>query len=337
MRVFIIEETKRRISLRIFKLKQFGLLFAAMAFLSTGALSFYQGLNSAPKDVLWRFQQQQIDVPPEMDSFFAIDNFYQFHIKQAELAKFSLSVAEYRNEAGEKKRAIVFPPEKSTVVLSINDLRERVWRQAAEAIKRNIAENALLFSWWDSGQRLHLLTGRELWVKAPLSDLYPEQSERELWGSVAGGYDSDMTRLTKLSEWLLMDAEKAIQQIRQQIPQKQNAYLVVSVDDLARIEEISRLSGKALAIESKVFYRSDNIHATISAVKQWVREKGTGRYLVHPVPGIGIRAWRILNEADENLLLLRLLPFTHALEQPLQQLKQVFQSKWGGYLSIYQL
>jgi hydroxylamine oxidation protein HaoB len=57
---------------------------------------------------------------------------------------------------------------------------------------------------------------------------------------------------------------------------------------------------------------------------------------VQALPNGGTRAWRITREEGTKTLLARLLPFTTSLAKPLDKLSLVYQSPWGGYLSVYE-
>jgi hydroxylamine oxidation protein HaoB len=107
------------------------------------------------------------------------------------------------------------------------------------------------------------------------------------------------------------------------------------LDDLARLSEIEALSGVSLPFEARFFPGEANIHTQIAAVKRWAGEKGSGSYLIHPLPGGGIRAWRITAEEGEKTLLARLLPFVSSVGRTPAQLQLVYQSEQGAYLSIF--
>jgi hydroxylamine oxidation protein HaoB len=113
-------------------------------------------------------------------------------------------------------------------------------------------------------------------------------------------------------------------------------YWLACLDDLARLSEIEALGGAKLPFEARVFPAADNIHGQIAEARRWAGEAGPGAYLAQQLPGGGARVWRITREAGTKTLLARLLPFTSSLAQPLAKLSLVYQSSWGGYLSVYQ-
>ena len=253
-----------------------------------------------------------------------------------------LHVADYRDEQGDSRRAVVFLPESpesaipgSGVESALNRLRWQAWLDAAQAIDRHVGDDALFISWWDNAQRIHLLTGKNSWVESPAAELFAAD-HRDFWRRVSGGFIENPEPLRRLVEWLTMDAEQALASISQIFGKGQAIYLLATTDDLARISEIGKLSGRPLPFETRVFRAGDNIHNLITRVKRWAREKGSGSYLVQRLPGVGVRAWRITDPAGEKMLFARLLPFTSSLSNHLPDgLDLVYRSDWGGYLSIY--
>jgi hydroxylamine oxidation protein HaoB len=115
-------------------------------------------------------------------------------------------------------------------------------------------------------------------------------------------------------------------------------YVLACVDDLARLGEIERLSGVTIPLEARYFPAASDLHAQIKDVRRWASEKGEGaNYLVQPVMGGGVRAWRVTSPEASNLLLIRLLPFSKSLETPLQGARLVYQSHWGAYISVHEV
>jgi hydroxylamine oxidation protein HaoB len=78
-----------------------------------------------------------------------------------------------------------------------------------------------------------------------------------------------------------------------------------------------------------------DIHGPVQAVKNWVaNEQGSG-YLLQPQSGNRVRAWTVTHHDGEANLLVRLLPFTSSIAEPLAGYELVYQSDYGAYLSIY--
>jgi len=279
---------------------------------------------------------------PSVESHYSIRAVERFGIMRPGRRPLLLHVAAYRDEQGDSHRAVVFLPEspesgvpENGVDSALNRLRWQAWLDAAQAIDRRVGDDALFISWWDNAQRIHLLTGRKSWVRSPAAELF-DADHRDFWRRVSGDFVENPEPLRRLAEWLTMGAEEALASISQTLGKGQGVYLLASTDDLARISEISKLSGRPLPFETRIFQTGGNIHNLIARVKRWAREKGSSSYLVQRLPGVGVRAWRITAPAGEKMLIARLLPFTSSLSNHLPDgLDLVYRSEWGGFLSIY--
>ncbi len=163
--------------------------------------------------------------------------------------------------------------------------------------------------------------------------------KREFWRSIAGGFSSS-DRLKRLGRLLLDDAETALQALQDEVTAKEGVYLLICLDDLARVEEMSRLTGLEVPLEVKTFPFDGDVHGVVISVRHWAAQgEGTGSYLVRPLSKTGshVQAWRITDQAFEASLLARVLPFTSSLDRPLKNARLVYQSDWVSYLSIYEL
>lgn len=324
--------------MRPVSLKKVSLALLSIMLLLSGGMMLYQ--DFLPDQTL-HYQSRALPLPSSerYHSVFSIEKIDDYAVRRGNASPFHLKVARYRDDTGTFRHAIVFPTdsENSGALLNIDILRNQVWNQAAQSVREHTAQNAVFFSWWDNSQRLHLMAGRNGWADAPIAEAYEKNDEKKLWREIGGGFAPDSSKLKRLATWLMTDAEKSLEQIREILPPKKTAYLLTSMDDLARIQELSLLTDRPLQLQSRVFHSTDNVHTLIAAVKSWAKEGGTGSYLVQPFPGVGVRAWRIMDKKDEDLLFIRLLPFTHSLENPLDGVTMVFRSDWGGYISIFQL
>jgi hydroxylamine oxidation protein HaoB len=262
---------------------------------------------------------------PEVGGTFPIDSLTRYRIERLTGNAVELNVARYQDAS-----AIVFPAQGKS------QLRHDLWQSTADAIKNHSDANALFLSWWDDGQRIQFLTGRQPWLNQPVANAFPNASQKALWEEIGGGFNPDETRIKQFARWLSMDADAALAEMDQALPKGQPVYWLASLDDLARLSEIEALSGVKLPFEARVFPAADNLHSQIAAVQRWADEHGSGSYLVQQLQGGGAMVWRITNEAGEKTLLARLLPFTSSLAKPLERLSLVYQSAWGGYLSVYQ-
>lgn len=329
------EDTRRGSKLR---------LFLGLGLLLVGIAIFFYGLPRFFSEEL-RFEkikEMKSGDPgfPMLDGQFQPESLGEYEIGRADQVMVSLHAVSYRDKSGELRRAIVFPPtdQGSSALPGVGDgnrVRHDLWMKAAKAIRQHTDENALFVSWWDNAQRIHFLTGRDVWVAQPVADAFPEPRPRDFWGEIAGGFAEDEQPLHQLAHWLTMDADQALAELSELLPKDRPVFWAICLDDLARLSEIEALSGISLPFEARFFPAEANIHAQISAVKRWAEEKGRGSYLVHPLPSGGIRAWRITAEEGEKTLLARLLPFVGSVGHTPEQLQLVYQSEQGAYLSIF--
>lgn len=287
-----------------------------------------------------------------LNSFFQINSIETYHISLEENDSHDLSVAKYTDEQNRNKKAIIYLPDadasddESTVdkakkAFSSADksshYRYEKWLGTSEAINKHTNEQSLFVSYWDNAQRIHLLTGRETWILGPDKNAYSSSAEQALWESVAGGFDTE-GKLSKFSQYLLQDMDTAITELKKELSDDRETYILVSNDDLAHAQEMAALTGQGLPLETKLFPAAAELHNSISKVKEWAKEgEGTGSYLVQPMSEKFNRVWRITDKSFEDSLLVRLLPFTSSLDRPFDKTKLVYQSDWGAYISIYQL
>ncbi len=277
-----------------------------------------------------------------------------YHILIDENNTHKLSVANYKNSQGQDSKAIIFLPRKNQSTTKKKTIAEIVeessesdekptlfryekWQHVSEIIKKHTDENSLFVSYWDDAQRIKLFTGRETWINGPDKNAH-NKNELTLWEAVSGGFDSS-GKLAKYSQILLQDADSGLLALHEELPKDKDKYLLITSDILVRIQEISTLAGKGLPLETRMFPAAADLHNSISKVKEWSEEgNGTGSYLLQPVSEKFNRVWRITDKSFENTLLARLLPFSSSLDNPFSDnTKLVYQSDWGGYLSIYQL
>lgn len=291
-----------------------------------------------------------------LNSFFNINSIETYHISLEENASHDLSVATYTDEQGKDKKAIIYLPdadadadatddestvEKAKKAFSSADksshYRYEKWLGTSEAIKKYTNEQSLFVSYWDNAQKIHLFTGRETWITGPDKNAYSSPAEQALWESVAGGFNTD-GKLSKFSQYLIQDMDTAIAELKKELSEERETYILVSNDDLAHVQEMAALTGQGLPLETKLFPVAAELHNSISKVKEWAKEgDGTGSYLVQPMSEKFNRVWRVTDKTFEESLLVRLLPFSSSLDKSFDKTKLVYQSDWGAYLSIYQL
>jgi hydroxylamine oxidation protein HaoB len=301
------------------------------------------GLPASPLPEL-NWQKMQTSKPgeagfPSLAGHYPLEEVSKYQVQQGETVTFSLDSVQYRHSDGELHQALLYLPDTSappdTPAITSKTLRHDLWQAASAAILEHSQENSLFLSWWDNAQRIDFFTGRASWASAPLAAAYPHKHEQALWKQVAGPFGQEEAPLRQLASWLTMDTEQALLDMASKLQTDRSVYLLVCLDDLARVSELETLSGKKLGFEARLFAPSTDIHNQINEVKRWAGETGTGSYLVQNLPGQGVRAWRILDSETENSLFAKLLPFTSSLAHPVAKLELVYQSGWGAYLSIF--
>lgn len=253
---------------------------------------------------------------------------------------FSLLLASYKDKLNHDRRAILYPKDKMGAGLmpSPTGLRQSTWEDAVSAIRNNTTEDALFLGWWDDSQRIHFLGGRESWVSNPSAETFVSPFWKNFNDKLLAVIPSERERLISLARWLTMDCDKALTEMRAFFGSSQPIYILVTNDLVHRIGEMADYGGDTLTLTAKIFPVNDNLHGDIARIKQWAAEEGGGNYLVQK-EGANYRVWIIPKNAvsTKNTLLIRLLPFVHSLKQLPDHTQLVYQSQWGGYLSIYKL
>ena len=280
-------------------------------------------------------------VTPEVlgfSSHFPADRLTRYRVGMAQGLDIPLSVIEYRNEENQPEKVTVYPDAKAASPVTSANPRMALWSTAAEAISKHASPDALYVTWWDNAQRVHFLTGEATWPRRPAADALEGLPLSAFWQEASGGLAVDPAPVRQLAQWLTMDADLALRAIRSVPKVSKTLYLLACVDDLARLGEIERLSGVSIPLEVRYFPSGEDLHAQIKEVRRWASETGNGaNYLVQPVVGGGVRAWRVTRPEGANLLLIRLLPFSQSLENPLEGLRLVYQSHWGAYINLFEV
>jgi len=277
---------------------------------------------------------------PDLAGRYPADRLTRYEIGRDGEGSLILNIVDFRGDQGGLERAIVFPPAEGAAAEGRQaqgdvQLRHDLWKAAADAILAHTGEDALFVAWWDNAQRIRFMTGRKIWLHSPVAGAFPNGAQRRFWEEVSGGFGQDEKSIRQWARWLTMDAEEALAEMSAVLPKDKPVYFLMCLDDLARLAEIESLSGVRLPFEVRLFPAGD-VHAQIAGVKRWASEKGDGAYLVQQLPDGGVRAWRITTGEGAKTLLARLLPFATSLAKPLENQVLVYQSGWGGYLSIYQ-
>jgi hydroxylamine oxidation protein HaoB len=276
----------------------------------------------------------------DLQGAFSVDSVDDYTVERDGRDAFSLLLAHYKDSQGQEHRAVLFPKSKQTenVLPSATGLRQSIWQEAANAISRNTPKDALILSWWDDGQRIHFLSGRDAWASKPAAQTFVSPVWQHLQDSLLIASDSEREHLSTMAHWLTMGSDKALAEMRQMFGKSRPIYLLVTNDLLMRLGEMVDYGGASLPFVSKTFQAHDNLHGDIAQIKQWAVEEGDSNYLVQK-EGLNYHVWATAkaSEAEKNSLLVRLLPFVDSLKKLPEHVNLVYQSHWGGYLSIYKI
>lgn len=271
---------------------------------------------------------------------FPVDSIDSYSIQRDGKDAFSLLLAHYKDSDSQPYRAVLFPKNQhdNAALSSPTGLRQVIWQEAAKAISQNTPVESLLLSWWDDGQRIHFLTGRNAWLKKPSAETFISALWKHLQDNLLLASDLEREHLSKTARWLTMDSEKALEEIRKFFGTARPIYILVTNDLLMRLAEMADYGGTRLSFNSTVVPIRDNLHGDIAQIKRWVYEQGDGNYLVQK-EGLYYHVWATPQRsgAEKNTLLVRLLPFVDSLKKLPEGVHLVYQSHWGSYLSIYKI
>ena len=304
--------------------------------------------EEAPSATL-RFEERTLALESRhhesFDTRFPIDGISRYAISLGALLSYHLDVARYRDAGDVPRRAIVHLSDNGSEAGPMSGvepyrLRREAWNDLGRVVARHTDDRAMFVGWWDNMQRLHLHTGRRGRPRYPDAGAYPRTEQRELWGNVAGDFLSDDS-LACLSRHLLKQVDEGLAGVADCVRSGEDGpmFLLVSTDDLAHIQEMSYLAGRGIPLETRVFSSEGDIHGVVASVNAWAgHAQGTGSYLVQPARGFTVRAWRVIEQAFEDSLLVRLLPFSSSLERGSpEHARLVYQSAAGAYLSVYEI
>lgn len=269
---------------------------------------------------------------------FPADSIERYSFRYDGKEAFDLLVARYRDGDGAERTAVLFPrgEKESLFSVSPSGLRHDVWQAAAKAISSKAPENALFLSWWDDGQRIHFLSGREAWLRAPSEQSFINPVWKAMRQKLQEASAEERERLVKMARWLTLDAGKALAEMGEYFGKSRPVYLLVTNDLLLRLSEIAAYGGASPPLASKRFPAGENLHGDIAQVKRWANEEGDGNYLVQKEGGY-YRAFRPAQGEAKNTLLVRLLPFIDSLKKPPERVSLVYRSRWGAFLSVYKI
>lgn len=276
----------------------------------------------------------------DLQGAFAVDSVDNYTIRRSGKDAFSLLLAHYKDSQNRERRALIYPKNKqeTAALISPTGIRQTIWDEAALSIKQNMPDDAVILSWWDDGQRIHFLSGRDSWISKPSGETFKTPVWEHFKSNFLLADNEEKIRLVQLARWLTMDSDQALTEIRQTFGNAHPLYLLVTNDLLLRLGEIADYGSASLALTTASFQANDNLHGDIAKIREWAGDNGNGNYLVQKEGG-GYHVWATPkdNESVKQMLLVRLLPFVDSLKKLPDGIQLVYQSHWGGYLSIYKL
>ena len=323
-------------------LKQaFLVLFSGVLLMAGSTLLYKQyKLNSLKQDaeapLMVKHSQEKTS---DLQGVFPVEVNNRYTFQKNGKDAFSLFIANYKNQNAQTSNAILFPAgEHDSLNPNTTALRQSIWLETAKLIQTHTPENALILSWWDDGQRINFLSGREGWLNKPSIETFKSNLWKKLQGNLLLAPSSEKDRLNQMARWLTMDSDKALAEIRSTFGSKRPIYFVVNNDLLMRVGEMADYGGTPLLFSTKALQARDDLHGDINQIRRWANEEGDGNYLVQK-EGSYYRAWTTQknSDAEDNTLLVRLLPFVDSLKKLPENVDLVYQSRWGGYLSIYKI
>jgi hydroxylamine oxidation protein HaoB len=343
-----LSRNKKANSIVVWNPKKAVLSSVCGALLFTGSAMLFQQIKivffgdgdsrqTNPAELNFKLLQGQTS---DLQGAFSVDSVDNYTFQRDGKDAFSLLLAHYRDAQNQPHRAVLFPKAKqeSSALTNTTELRQTIWHEAGKAISQNTPKDALILSWWDDGQRIHFLSGRDVWVNKPAAQTFISPMWKSLQDNLLLASESGLRQLSDMARWLTMDSGEALAEIQKSFATSRPIYLLVTNDLLMRLGEMADYGGTQLAFSSKTVPAHDNLHGDIAQIKQWAYEQGNGNYLVQK-QGLHYHVWAPSKGSltEKNSLLVRLLPFVDSLKKLPEHVNLVYQSHWGGYLSIYKL
>jgi len=211
----------------------------------------------------------------------------------------------------------------------------------ADMMSRHIPAGSLVLGWWDTSQRLRLLTGTEVLFDENLARpiLVPsawrgkadavEAIEREFWRVPTSTRTQEA--FDRYVEALLLDEVAGVAKLRE-LAGGREAYVVVHLFDAYKL---GALRPDRFGIGYKDFSGSGQLHGLVKHVKEWLAEHDYERYAVTPPTGSeATRVFFLTEAAQADTLMARMLPFNTSTPFEIEGLRLVYQH--GGYW-VYRL
>ncbi len=272
---------------------------------------------------------------PQLNGFFPVDTLRTLTIAGESKRALEFHQVRYHNANTDFSALVFLEPNQQGISSLPTPSNTAAWQEFKQTYQTLPATNSILLGWWDNSQRAHFYSNAPVWLQSPVAKMFPAETQT-VWKQLSGGFSSDATASKQLAEWLLMDANDALESIKTHF-QGENVQLIVSLNDLSRLSEIAALSNRPIPFETRVFSQADNLHSLITQVKRWSRDQASGSYLLQKISPLQIRAWRITSQTGKNTLFAKLLPFTSTLTNPNKQLNLLMRSKPNNYISLFQV
>jgi hydroxylamine oxidation protein HaoB len=318
-------------------------MMISIVLLATGGTILYRQLVSPPvrnADSKEGSEQLSVSHAPESPTAapgrFPAQSAERYAFSQDNKELFSLLIARYQDSAGMPQGAVLFPKDAQEIASSPTGLRHDIWQSASDIITRKAPEDALFLSWWDDGQRIHYLSGKEAWLRKPSDQTFVGPVWKALQDGLPSASNEEATHLAQMARWLTMDSEKALAEITAHFGTSRPVYLLVNNDLLLHLAEIMAYGGSPLSLDARNIPAGNDLHGDIARVKSWAYEAGGGNYLAQK-EGNYYRVWSTSDEKAKHALLVRLLPFVDSLKKLPEGVSLVYQSHWGGFLSVYKV
>lgn len=313
--------------------------------IAAGALILFFGLPKRASPPQWRLTKEyswSAGEPgfPAISTQFPLQSLAVYRLdEQGKVETRFLSVATFREQDKPVETALLnvqpLNPVDPTQKTWTPERHFHLWEDAAKVLREHAEANAIIVGWWDTAQRLRLLTGLTAWIQQPAKSAYFYPAEQEVWLQLGGTASDKEDRSRAFAQWL---TGNDVDHLPASFPHDRPVYLVVTADDLAHLPEMEWLGGRSIPLRSQVFPLGKDIHGVINTVKHWVESEGSKAYLLQPQTGGDIRVWVRPAERDlHDAVLLQLLPFTDSSAVPPKPLQLVYQSARSGFLSIYKV
>ncbi|MGZ8215500.1 MAG: hydroxylamine oxidation protein HaoB [Methylosarcina sp.] len=315
----------------------------SIALLATGGAILYRELLSPPAvrtNGIKAGEQLSVRHAPEPkdggQGRFPVQSVERYTFSQGTEDIFNLLVTRYKDNQGIQQSAVLFPKDTQEIASSPTGVRHDIWQTAVDVISRKAPEDALFLSWWDDGQRIHYLSGKESWLRKPSLKTFSNPVWKALRDRLRMASNEESPRLEQMARWLTMDSEKALAEIAAHFGPSRPVYLLIDNDLLLHLAEFTAYGGTSLSLDAKNIPAGNDLHGDIARVKRWANEAGDGNYLAQK-ENTYYRVWTTRDKKVKNTLLVRLLPFVDSLKKLPEGVSLVYQSHWGGFLSVYQI